>query len=106
MAKTNASPKSKSLLDLLRSNLKDKFGEDFINVNSEVRALARISTGIIALDKALGGGIALGRYTELFGKASSGKSTIVLAIMVQAQKAFPDKEVLYIDAEHALDLEW
>ena len=106
MAKTQGPSKSKSPLELLRQDLKDKFGEDFINVSSEVKPLPRVSTGIIVLDRALGGGVALGRYTELFGKASSGKSTIVLSIMVQAQRAFPDKEVLYIDAEHALDLEW
>lgn len=101
-----SSPKSKDPLELLRESLQDRFGIDFVTISSVVKPTPRISTGIIALDRALGGGVAVGRFTELFGKASSGKSTVVLSIMVQAQKAFPDKEVLYVDAEHALDLEW
>lgn len=106
MAKNKSSPKSKSTLEALRSDLRTRFGEDIVAVSKEVKPIPRISTGIIALDKGLGGGLAMGRFTELFGNPSSGKTTIVLSTMIQAQKKFPDKEVLYVDAEHALDLEW
>lgn len=61
-----------------------------------------ISTGVLPLDIALGiGGIPKGRITELFGPESSGKTTIALHIIAEAQKA--GGTAAFIDAEHALD---
>lgn len=61
-----------------------------------------IPTGSIALDLALGaGGIPRGRVTEVFGPESSGKTTLVLHIIAQAQKM--GGVAAFIDAEHALD---
>ncbi|MDY6905606.1 MAG: recombinase RecA [Thermodesulfobacteriota bacterium] len=61
-----------------------------------------ISTGSIALDKALGvGGIPRGRVTEIFGQESSGKTTIALHTVAQAQRK--GGIAAFIDAEHALD---
>ena len=61
-----------------------------------------ISTGSISLDLALGiGGVPRGRIVEIFGPESSGKTTIALHIIAQAQKA--GGEVAFIDVEHALD---
>jgi recombination protein RecA len=105
MAKNN-SPKSEKLLDLLSKSLNDKFGDSFVTVYKEAFDVPRISTGILALDKAIGGGVALGRMTELYGKSASGKTTVVISVMAQAQKQFPNKTVVYIDAEHALDTLW
>jgi recombination protein RecA len=61
-----------------------------------------ISTGCISLDAALGvGGLPRGRVTEIFGPESSGKTTIALQVIAQAQKA--GGVAAFVDAEHALD---
>ena len=64
-----------------------------------------ISTGAINLDAAIGvGGIPRGRVTEIFGPESSGKTTLALHIVGNAQRA--GGVAAYIDAEHALDMEY
>jgi recombination protein RecA len=64
-----------------------------------------IPTGSLSLDIALGGnGIPRGRVTELFGPESSGKTTLALHIIANAQKA--GGIAAFIDAEHALDTTW
>jgi recombination protein RecA len=64
-----------------------------------------ISTGALSLDIALGGaGIPRGRVTELFGPESSGKTTLALHIIANAQRA--GGVAAFIDAEHALDTTW
>ncbi|MDP2913319.1 MAG: recombinase RecA, partial [Candidatus Omnitrophota bacterium] len=61
-----------------------------------------LSTGSLALDAALGvGGVPRGRVIEIFGPESSGKTTLTLSIIAQAQKA--GGQAAFIDAEHALD---
>ncbi|MBI3279320.1 MAG: recombinase RecA [Acidobacteria bacterium] len=61
-----------------------------------------ISTGSLAIDAALGvGGLPRGRITEVFGPESSGKTTLTLQVIAQAQKA--GGTAVFIDAEHALD---
>jgi recombination protein RecA len=61
-----------------------------------------IPTGAIGLDIALGvGGVPRGRIVEVFGPESSGKTTVALHIVAEAQKAGGD--AAFIDAEHALD---
>ena len=73
-----------------------RFGD---NTVSNVEA---ISTGSLALDLALGiGGLPKGRIIEIYGPESSGKTTLALHVLAQAQKA--GGEVAFIDAEHALD---
>ena len=62
-----------------------------------------LSTGSLALDLALGiGGLPKGRIVEIYGPESSGKTTLALHVLAQAQKA--GGEVAFIDAEHALDI--
>src|SRR5688572_29664618 len=64
-----------------------------------------ISTGALSLDIALGGkGVPRGRVVEIFGPESSGKTTLALTIIAQAQKA--GGVAAFIDAEHALDPSW
>ena len=64
-----------------------------------------ISTGAINLDAAIGiGGVPRGRVTEIFGPESSGKTTLALSIVGNAQRA--GGVAAYIDAEHALDMEY
>ncbi len=65
-------------------------------------AIESIPTGSLALDAALGiGGVPRGRIIEIYGPESSGKTTLALHILAQAQKL--GGEVAFIDAEHALD---
>ncbi|MDR3314158.1 MAG: recombinase RecA [Oscillospiraceae bacterium] len=64
--------------------------------------VASISTGSLALDAATGiGGVPRGRIVEIYGPESSGKTTLALHVIAQAQKA--GGEAAFIDAEHALD---
>jgi recombination protein RecA len=64
-----------------------------------------INTGSLSLDIALGGvGIPRGRVTELFGPESSGKTTVALHVIANAQRA--GGVAAFIDAEHALDTTW
>ena len=71
-------------------------GKAAVNVES-------ISTGSLALDLALGvGGLPRGRIVEIYGPESSGKTTLALHVLAQAQKQ--GGEVAFIDAEHALDV--
>ncbi len=71
----------------------------------EVTAIASIPTGSLAVDSALGiGGFPRGRVIEVFGPESSGKTTLALSVIAQAQKA--GGSAAFIDAEHALDAEY
>ena len=63
-----------------------------------------ISTGSISLDRALGGGIPKGRIIEIYGPESSGKTTLALHAIAEAQKK--GGTAAFIDAEHALDPEY
>lgn len=68
-------------------------------------SLTGISTGSLSLDMALGGhGIPQGRILEIFGPESSGKTTLTLHVVAQAQKK--GGVAAFIDAEHALDPSW
>ena len=63
-----------------------------------------IPTGLIGLDSALGGGLAKGKIAEIFGPESSSKTTLCLMIAGEVQRNGGD--VLFIDAEHAIDPAW
>ena len=92
-------------LDLALIQIERQFGKGSIMKLGE--ASARISievipSGAIALDIALGvGGVPRGRVIEIFGPESSGKTTVALHIIAEAQKT--GGEAAFIDAEHALD---
>lgn len=91
-------------IEELLSTLQDKYGEGAImklgdakKVNVDV-----VPTGSFSLDLALGvGGLPKGRIIEIFGPESSGKTTLALNVIAQAQKK--DGKVAFIDAEHAMD---
>lgn len=91
-------------LDLALSQIQKDFGENAImrlgdNVKMEVDV---IPTGNLLIDRALGvGGFARGRIVEIFGPESSGKTTLTLTVIAQAQKS--GGLAAFIDVEHALD---
>jgi recombination protein RecA len=71
----------------------------------EAIAIPTISTGALSIDAALGiGGVPRGRVVEIFGPESSGKTTLALHVIAEAQKA--GGMAAFIDAEHALDPEY
>ena len=97
--------KKAKALDLALGQIDRQFGSGAVMRLGDAATLAGvavISTGSISLDLALGiGGIPRGRVVETFGAESSGKSTLALHVMAEAQRA--GGEAAYIDAEHALD---
>jgi recombination protein RecA len=92
-------------LELAISQIEKRYGKGAImklgeSIGAAIAGI--ISTGAISLDIALGvGGIPRGRVTEIFGPESSGKTTLALHIIAEAQKA--GGIAAYIDVEHALD---
>ncbi len=94
----------KKALETALSQIEKKYGEGAIMRLGEGNALniEAIPTGSIALDAATGiGGFPKGRIIEIYGPESSGKTTLALHAVAQAQKA--GGEAAFVDAEHALD---
>ena len=91
-------------LDAVMSQIRKEFGEMSIMRlgDREIEDIAVISTGALSLDLALGvGGLPRGRVVECYGQESSGKTTLALHVVANAQKA--GGVAAFIDAEHALD---
>ena len=94
----------KKALETAMQQIEKTYGKGSImrygdNVQPNVEA---IPTGSLALDLALGiGGVPRGRIIEIYGPESSGKTTLALHVLAQAQKM--GGEVAFVDAEHALD---
>ncbi len=108
MAKKITAPKEHGLKieDALRE-IKNKFGDDSImKLGEKPRVdIDAVPTGSIGLDAALGvGGVPRGRIVEIFGPESSGKTTLSLHIIAEAQKK--GGVCAFIDAEHAMDPEY
>src|SRR5215475_9584336 len=93
-------------IDLAVSQIEKQFGKGAIMKLGEaglVKDISIVSTGSLGLDLALGiGGVPRGRVLEIYGPESSGKTTLALHIVAEAQKQ--GGMGAYIDAEHALDL--
>jgi recombination protein RecA len=97
---------TKDNLEEALAGIRDKFGEGSIMTLQKARALdvEVVPTGSISLDLALGvGGIPKGRVIEVFGPEASGKTTLAMHMVAEAQKT--GGVAAFIDAEHALDPE-
>jgi len=109
MSDRNADSQGKvKALELAVTQIEKQFGKGSImklgtgDVSEDVQA---VSTGSLALDLALGvGGLPRGRVVEIFGPESSGKTTLCLHAIAEAQKA--GGSAAFIDAEHALDVSY
>src|SRR5947199_6306282 len=102
-----AGPDRDKALDLALAQIDKQFGKGSVMRLGErpVVQTAVIPTGSIALDVALGvGGLPRGRITEIYGPESSGKTTVALHAVANAQRS--GGVAAYIDAEHALDPSW
>ena len=94
----------KKALEVALSQIEKQFGKGSVMKLGEYKAMnvEAIPTGALGLDIALGiGGVPRGRIIEIFGPESSGKTTLALHIIAEAQKM--NGEAAFIDAEHALD---
>ncbi len=104
MAASKEDPKSKAL-DIAVAQLEKQFGRGaLLRLGDDhfVHKVSAISTGSLSLDIATGlGGLPKGRVVEVFGPESSGKTTLALHVVANAQKA--GGIACFIDAEHALD---
>ena len=93
-------------IDLALSQIEKQFGKGSImrlGNDEPLPDIAAIPTGSLSLDLALGvGGVPRGRVIEIFGPESSGKTTLALHIVSEAQKQ--GGIAAFIDAEHALDI--
>ena len=108
-AASAASPASdanekKKALDVALASIEKQFGKGAVirMGDTKVRNIEVISTGCLDLDMALGvGGLPRGRVVEIYGPESSGKTTVALHVVAEAQKK--GGVAAFIDAEHALD---
>ena len=94
----------KKALEMAMSQIEKQFGKGSVMKLGEFKAMEieAIPTGALSLDIALGiGGVPRGRIIEVYGPESSGKTTLALHVIAEAQKL--GGEAAFIDAEHALD---
>src|SRR5512133_1220304 len=93
------------VLDLTREQIERKFGKGSLmrlGDAASLQVIDSIPTGSLALDAALGiGGVPRGRIVEIYGPESSGKTTLALQIIAEAQRM--GGVAAFVDAEHALD---
>ena len=100
-------PEKEKAIELAISSIEKAFGKGSImrlgNEDALVKDVAAVSTGAVSLDIALGvGGFPRGRIIEIYGPESSGKTTLALHAIAEAQKA--GGICAFIDAEHAVDV--
>jgi recombination protein RecA len=95
-------------IDIAVGQIEKQFGKGSImrlGQRNSVGPIPSISTGSISIDFALGiGGLPRGRVTEIFGPESSGKTTLALQVIAEAQRA--GGMAAFVDAEHALDAQY
>ena len=93
-----------------RKSIEKKYGNEVIYDTSIVKTYEVISTGSAVIDDAIGikplSGFPRGRIVEIYGPEASGKTSICMSAVAQAQKQYPDLMVLYIDTEQAFDLKY
>lgn len=102
MAKKSVVENTNKSTDALMAAIKKKYGNVINPMSESADDIKTVSTGSLGLDLALGrGGMALGRVYEVFGPNSSGKSTLGVHVVIQAQRR--GLKCAYIDAEQAVD---
>jgi len=107
MADDKVAKERAAALDRTKSQIERTFGKGSLMTMDEnaLAAIPGISTGAVSLDLALGGkGLPVGRVIEIYGPESSGKTTLALTALGNAQKK--GGVAAFIDAEHALDPSW
>jgi len=95
-----------SKLEQAINKINKKSGSSLIMEKFDYSNIQKIPFPSPKLNWQLYGGLPLKRITEIAGEAGSGKTTTALGFVGQAQKMFPEKRALFIDAEYTLDLDW
>ena len=91
-------------IDVVKRSIEKKYGDVLRTMGDKPLVIDTISTRSIGLDSALGrGGVALGRHYEFYGENSSGKTTLAMSIIAEAQAR--GMTALFVDAEHSADRE-
>ena len=107
-SKASATPKAgdakAEAIKLALAHIEKQYGQGAVMRmgDEQIVAVEKFSSGSLALDIALGGGVPKGRIIEIFGPESSGKTTLALHAIAEAQKK--GGRAAFIDAEHALDI--
>lgn len=96
----------KSKLALAMESIEKTYGKGSVMAGDAIIDVEKQSSGLIDLDIALGGGYGKGRIVEIYGPESAGKTMISIYGAIAAQRDQPNKKVLIIDAEQALDREF
>jgi recombination protein RecA len=99
-------PDKDTELGQVYSALRKRFGDKSIVSAHTIRQPWRIPTNVFDLDRALLGGIPVGRITMLHGPKHSGKTYMAYRIMASAQRIFPAQRVVFIDTEGTFDAVW
>jgi recombination protein RecA len=108
MARAEIAEDKKKALNVAIGQIEKAYGKGSImrmGVNAPAIRVSAIPTGAVNLDAAIGiGGVPRGRITEIYGPESSGKTTLCLHVIANAQRA--GGVAAFVDAEHALDIEY
>lgn len=99
--------KIKSKMDIAFQEFNKKFNEEVCFMGSAERAKPiNLPSGILKFDKALGGGLTIGKMHEFGGDNHAGKTLLSLIFCKQAQKIYPDKVCVFVDVECRFDPIW
>ena len=93
-------------LDAIMQEVNKTAKEEILSVGLNSYDYTRIPFSSPRMNYCTFGGIPIGKITEFYGEEHGGKTTTALDIVANFQQMFPDREVLYIDAENRLDVEW
>ena len=93
-------------LDKIMGEINKKYKTEIITKGNVVQEVEKIPFSSPRANHMTYGGIPFGRATEFFGPENGGKTTSALIIAGQAQKFYPDKQVVFFDLENTLDEEW
>lgn len=100
-----AKQKSTGKLDSAIADMQGEYGEEtIVRLENMDRKMERLSSGLLSVDLAIGGGWPRGRIMEVFGPPSHGKSALMLTTAASALRG--GLEVLYVDAEHSYEPIW
>lgn len=103
---TVAPKKASYNLEEVMKEVAERNGKNTMRPGSVIPNFLHIPTGVFTLDMALFGGVPETLITQLFGWESSGKTTIAMRVAGNAQKKYPNRKVVFIDAEGTFSPQW
>lgn len=109
MAEKNLSQAEvKQRIQMTMQAIQKDFGDNSVMILGDTKPLPieRISSGSYYLDEVMGGGYPKGRFIEIYGPESSGKTTIALHAIAEVQKLKQQNQAVFIDVENALDINY